>query len=62
MSGRNVNHGWALGFSKIEIRRKSEKNYQTDFIKFMLQHKGDSTEDRKVLEVAQGLALLGYFL
>lgn len=49
-----------LGFFKIEIERKSQRNFQADFIKLMLKHEGGSSEDRKVLP-SQGLALLGYF-
>ena len=38
-----------LGFPKTEIQRKPQRNFQTDFIKVMLEHKGGSTEEKKVL-------------
>lgn len=40
---------WVLEFSNTEIERKPQKNVQTRFIKLMLEHKGGSTEERKVL-------------
>lgn len=43
-----------LGFPKREIKRKPQKNFQTDFIKLMLEHRGDSTEERKVLQTGSG--------
>ena len=50
-----------LGFSKIEIERKHQRNFQTDFIKLILKYKGVRTEERRSSEVAQQLALLGCF-
>ena len=38
-----------LGFLKTEIERQLQRNFQMDFIKLMLEHKGGSTEERKVL-------------
>lgn len=38
-----------LGFPKIEVQRKSQKSFQTNFTKLMLKHKGERTEERKVL-------------
>lgn len=35
---------WALGFSKIEIEKKLQKNVQAYFIKLMLEHKEGNTE------------------
>lgn len=43
-----------LGFSKIEIKRKPQKNLQIDFIKLMLKQKGGSTEVREVLRTDSG--------
>ena len=43
-----------LGFSKIEIERKHQRNFQTDFIKFRFQHKGGGPEERKVLRTDSG--------
>lgn len=45
--------GW--GFPKIEIERKPQGNFQTDFIKFTLEHKGSSAG------LASWLALFGHF-
>ena len=38
-----------LGFPKRKIESKPQRNLQTGFIKIMPEHKGGSTEDRKVL-------------
>lgn len=38
-----------LGFPKIKIERKPQRNNQTDFMKLMLEQKGGSTEERKAL-------------
>ena len=38
-----------LGFPKIEIKSKHQRNFQADLIKLMLEHQGDSTEEQKVL-------------
>ena len=51
-----------LGFPKIEIKRKPQRNFQTCFFKIMLEHKGGSTEERQSCDLAQGLALLAAFL
>ena len=39
----------ALGFPKIEVERNRQRNFQTHFIKLMLEHRGGSTGERKVL-------------
>ena len=31
------------------MEKKPQRNFQTDFIKLMLEHNGDSTEERKAL-------------
>lgn len=49
-----------LGFHKIEIE-KPQKNLQTNFIRLMIEHKGGSTEERKVLQTDSGTILLGCF-
>lgn len=38
-----------LGFPKMKIEGKFQRNFKTDFIKLMLEHKGGSTEEGKVL-------------
>lgn len=38
-----------LQFPKIEIKRKPQRNFHSDFIKLVLKHKGGSIEGRKVL-------------
>ena len=38
-----------LKFHKIEIKRELQRNFWTDFIKFMLKHTGGSTKERGVL-------------
>lgn len=38
-----------FGFPKIEIEGKPQIHFQTNFIKLMLEYKGGSTEERKVL-------------
>lgn len=50
-----------LGFPETEIKRKPQHNFQTNFIKLMLEHKGDSTRKERPSKLAQGLALFGYF-
>lgn len=40
-----------LGFFKINIERKPQKNFPTNFIKLLLENKGISTEKRKILEL-----------
>lgn len=50
-----------LGFPEIEIERKPQRNFQADFVKLVLEHKGDPPEERRSCELAQGLALLGCF-
>lgn len=42
-----------LGFPNIEIKGQPQKNFQADFIKLMLEHKGDSTRERKSLPDAR---------
>ena len=51
-----------LGFTNIEIKRKPERNLQTDFIKLMLKHKGDRQHrGNEGSPACLGLALLGCF-
>lgn len=38
-----------LMLPKIEMERKPQRHFQADFIRLMLEHKGGSTEERKVL-------------
>lgn len=45
-----------LGFLQIEIERKSQKNFQTHFVKRKSEHKGGTTEERKVLQTGMELA------
>lgn len=51
-----------LGFPKIEIERKPQKNFQINFIMLMLEHKGGSTEKRKVLGTDWGWFCLAAFI
>lgn len=38
-----------LAFPKIEIKRKSQKKFQTDFIKRLLERRAGNTVKRKIL-------------
>lgn len=40
----NVTSIGVLGFPKIEIERKPQRNFQTDFIKLVFKFMGGSTE------------------
>ena len=60
--GGGVTSVGILGFPKLEIERKLQGNFQTDFIKLILEDKGSSTEESKVLGIDWGwrvLAVLG---
>ena len=48
-SDNNVTGTGVLGFPRIVIKRKPQRNFQTDFMKLGLEHKGGSQEERKVL-------------
>lgn len=43
-----------LGFPKIEIERKPQRNFPIDLIKLLLEHKGGGAEERKVLATGWG--------
>lgn len=36
------------------LKTEIERNFQIDFMKLMLKHKGNSTEERKVLQIGLG--------
>lgn len=44
-----------LGFPTIEIERKLQKKFQTNFLKLMPEHKGGSTEESRVLQTGLGV-------
>lgn len=50
-----------LGLHEIEIE-KPQKNLQTNFIRLMIEHKGGSTEERKVLQTDWELLCLAAFI
>ena len=58
---RSVTGIEVLGFPKIEIESKPQWNFQANFIKLVLEHKGGSAEGREVLQADSGLTLLDCF-
>lgn len=60
--GEGVTGLGIVGFPKIEMERKPQRNFPADFIKLMLEHRGGSTGEGKVSEQARELAVLGAFI
>lgn len=51
-----------VGFLEIKIKKKPQKNFQTDFIKLILEHRKAAQKKGKVLQVVRGLLCLAAFI
>lgn len=49
------------GSPKLEIKKKSQKNFQTNFVRLILEHREAAETKGRSSEVTRGLALLGCF-
>lgn len=50
----SVTHVGILGFPKVEIERKPQRSFQTDFIKLVLEHGEAAQRKGRFSELAQG--------
>lgn len=46
-----------LGLPKVETERKPQRNFQTDLITLLLEHRGGSTEEGKVLRTGSAASI-----